>query len=86
MNPQHNSNQNPATTSPFQQVNSIIYQQTYDGNVGGLYHNNRPIAAPSRFTNFSNHPFPLQHSTGQFPNVIGGFKSSINIRILIPFL
>ncbi|CAI9282240.1 unnamed protein product [Lactuca saligna] len=84
MNPHHNSNQDPTIASIVQQVNSLIYQQTYNGSVGGLYPNNRTIDAPSRFMNFSNQPIPLRSSTDQFPNGIGGFNPQHNYNPFPP--
>ncbi|XP_023766305.1 uncharacterized protein LOC111914831 isoform X1 [Lactuca sativa] len=84
MNPHHNSNQDPTIASILQQVNSLIYQQTYNGSVGGLYPNNRPIDAPSRFMNFSNQPIPLRSPTDQFPNGIGGFNPQHNYNPFPP--
>ncbi|CAH1420444.1 unnamed protein product [Lactuca virosa] len=84
MNPHHNSNQDPTIASILQQVNSLIYQQTYNGSVVGLYPNNRPIDAPSSFMNFSNQPIPLQSPTDQFPNGIGRFNPQHNCNPFPP--
>ncbi|CAI9282239.1 unnamed protein product [Lactuca saligna] len=80
MNPHHNSNQNPATPSAAQQVNSVTNQQTCNGNVGGLLPNNRPIAPPSCFMNFPNQPFPLQNTMAQFPTGFPGFNPQQNFN------
>ncbi|KAI3742216.1 hypothetical protein L1987_59896 [Smallanthus sonchifolius] len=80
MNTHHKSNQNPAVTSASQQVNPVITQQMFNGNVGGLFPNNMPIVAPPSFMSFPNQPFPLQNATGQFPNGIGGFNPQQNFN------
>ncbi|KAL4558756.1 hypothetical protein LXL04_036958 [Taraxacum kok-saghyz] len=75
--PPHNSNQNAATPSAVQQVNPVINQQqpcNGNGNIGGLFPNNRPMGPPPCFMNFPNQPFPMQNTPpGQFPNGITGF-------------
>ncbi|KAK9074491.1 hypothetical protein SSX86_007089 [Deinandra increscens subsp. villosa] len=74
MNPHHNSNQNPASTPAVQQqANSVVNPQIFNGNVGGLFPNNMPVAAQPCFMNFPGQAFPFQNINGHFPNGINGF-------------